>query len=343
VDYIAEHLQPRRTGRHHRARGHHLPEPECLQGPAKGAVGKLSLGCGQPACRCIQPYSGVKTSILFLDRNLVKRTDEVLFVKVENDGFDLGAQRRPIEKNDLPKALRTMLRCHSGLDPESSIFPNSPVKPGNDKAPLSHFVPRKRLLESPDVNLSGDRYRPAITRAPGKWPMVSIGDLCDLQNGRAFKPSDWEKKEAGGVRLFAFRISTTAGEFNYYSGKVDDRLIVCRGDLLFSWSGHAGHPLALMSGAKGRDSQSAHLQRAPQGNRKRQFFYWMLKKAVEQVEEPSRRSRPCPHNQRESRKNRNPPPASRRAGAYCGGVGGVSEGHRRCPPGHHQLQTYHPY
>jgi len=115
------------------------------------------------------PYSGVKTSILFLDRNLVKRTDEVLFVKVENDGFDLGAQRRPIEKNDLPKALRTMLRCHSGLDPESSIFPNSPVKPGNDKAPLSHFVPRKRLLESPDVNLSGDRYRPAITRAPGKW------------------------------------------------------------------------------------------------------------------------------------------------------------------------------
>jgi len=31
--------------------------------------------------------------------------------------------------------------------------------------------------------------------------MVSIGDLCDLQNGRAFKPSDWEKKEAGGVPI----------------------------------------------------------------------------------------------------------------------------------------------
>jgi type I restriction-modification system DNA methylase subunit len=31
------------------------------------------------------PYSGVKTSILFLDRNLARRTDEVPFVKVEID------------------------------------------------------------------------------------------------------------------------------------------------------------------------------------------------------------------------------------------------------------------
>ena len=52
-----------------------------------------------------QPYSGVKTSILLLDKEISKKTDEVLFLKVENDGFDLGAQRRKIEKNDLPKVL----------------------------------------------------------------------------------------------------------------------------------------------------------------------------------------------------------------------------------------------
>ena len=51
------------------------------------------------------PYSGVKTSILFLDREKARQTDKILFCKVENDGFDLGAQRRPINKNDLPKAL----------------------------------------------------------------------------------------------------------------------------------------------------------------------------------------------------------------------------------------------
>ena len=50
-----------------------------------------------------QPYSGVKTSILILDKALAKRTDRIAFFKVENDGFDLGAQRRPIERNDLPE------------------------------------------------------------------------------------------------------------------------------------------------------------------------------------------------------------------------------------------------
>ena len=41
------------------------------------------------------PYSGVKTSILLLDKALAKKTDKVLFVKMNNDGLDLGAQRRP--------------------------------------------------------------------------------------------------------------------------------------------------------------------------------------------------------------------------------------------------------
>ena len=29
--------------------------------------------------------------------------DRIVFFKVENDGFNLGAQRRPIDKNDLPQ------------------------------------------------------------------------------------------------------------------------------------------------------------------------------------------------------------------------------------------------
>ena len=33
-----------------------------------------------------------------MDRTLAKKTDNILFVKIENDGFDLGAQRRAIDK-----------------------------------------------------------------------------------------------------------------------------------------------------------------------------------------------------------------------------------------------------
>ena len=45
-----------------------------------------------------QPYSGVKTSILILDKTVARRADGIAFFKVENDGYDLGAQRRPISE-----------------------------------------------------------------------------------------------------------------------------------------------------------------------------------------------------------------------------------------------------
>ncbi len=99
VDYIAEHLTI------HGKAGIIVPEGIIFQSTnAYKALRKMlveehylyavvSLPAG-----VFQPYSGVKTSILFLDKTLAKRNDEILFVKVGNDGFDLGAQRRRIDK-----------------------------------------------------------------------------------------------------------------------------------------------------------------------------------------------------------------------------------------------------
>src|SRR3990172_4053871 len=158
VDYIIEHLNP--SGR----TGVIVPEGIIFQSQnAYKALRKMlvenylwavvSLPAG-----VFNPYSGVKTSILFLDRNLAKRTDEVLFVKVENDGFDLGAQRRPIEPNDLPDALKAVETWKKIQKAQ--------------KETIAHAVSRKRLLESPDCNLSGDRYRAIAVRGSGKWPMM---------------------------------------------------------------------------------------------------------------------------------------------------------------------------
>jgi type I restriction enzyme M protein len=106
VDYIGEHLSIKGRA------GIIVPEGIIFQSASAyknlrknlienwGLYAVVSLPSG-----VFQPYSGVKTSILFMDRELAAKTDEVLFVKVENDGFDLGAQRRKIEKNDLPQAL----------------------------------------------------------------------------------------------------------------------------------------------------------------------------------------------------------------------------------------------
>lgn len=105
VDYIMEHLKPKgragivvpegiifQTGNAYKTLRKKLVE-DCL-------VGVISLPAG-----VFQPYSGVKTSILILDKELNQKSDSIFFAKVENDGFSLGAQRTPITKNDLPKLL----------------------------------------------------------------------------------------------------------------------------------------------------------------------------------------------------------------------------------------------
>ncbi|PIP05600.1 MAG: hypothetical protein CO012_08010 [Syntrophobacterales bacterium CG_4_8_14_3_um_filter_49_14] len=124
------------------------------------------------------PYSGVKTSILFLDRNLARRTDELLFVKVESDGFDLGAQMRPNGKNDLPEALKVLNDWRAtlcrGRDEETTD--------ATERVPPWIPVSRRRLLESGDINLSGDRYRETAA-VRSQWPMMKLGEVCSLEYG----------------------------------------------------------------------------------------------------------------------------------------------------------------
>ena len=51
------------------------------------------------------PYTGVKTSILILDKSTGEegKTD-IVFFKVSTIGFSLGSSGHEIEKNDLPRS-----------------------------------------------------------------------------------------------------------------------------------------------------------------------------------------------------------------------------------------------
>lgn len=151
VDYIAEHLTP--TGR----AAVIVPEGIIFQSGSaykqlremlvKGfLVAVISLPAG-----VFNPYSGVKTSILVMDKRLSKKTDAILFAKIENDGFNLGAQRRAIDKNDLPAAARNIKAWLDGLRSDSAF----------DLAniPNLHLVEKARIAENGEWNLSGERYR----------------------------------------------------------------------------------------------------------------------------------------------------------------------------------------
>jgi len=108
VDYIAEHLTPKGRAAVIVPEGIIFQSGTAYKALRKMLVENYLFGVVSLPAGVFNPYSGVKTSILLMDKKLAKKTSSILFVKIENDGFDLGAQRRPIDKNDLPEALRVI-------------------------------------------------------------------------------------------------------------------------------------------------------------------------------------------------------------------------------------------
>ena len=177
VDYILEHLRP--NGR----AGIIVPEGIIFQSAnAYKALRKLLIEDGLLAVVSLpagvfNPYAGVKTSILLFDNGLAKRTKEILFLKISNDGYDLGAQRREHDKNDLPQALEIIKEYKAALKE------NKKIKLNEKQGKIAHLVAKEKIAESGDYNLSGDRYIEVVNFANQKWPLVELGEIIDLNFG----------------------------------------------------------------------------------------------------------------------------------------------------------------
>ena len=469
VDYIASHLNE-----HGRA-GIIVPEGIIFQRQNayrqlrrllldESLVVVVSLPAG-----VFQPYSGVKTSILILDKVLAPRTDHVAFFKVENDGYDLGKQRRPISQDDLPAVTDeinqylSLLRngeslddfaAHTGLmvakdriasdgdyilsgeryvqrHHQRSEYPITPLsqlcelvrgityKKGDEVESGGHKVLRannidratfaldltdiKRLSTSVDLseskklrandifictasgskehigkvsfipedtdyyfggfmgavrcdidrvepqylfcqlrhqkfneflrnriaganinNLSAnilhefqiplpplevqhelvaeiegyqrvmdgaraviEHWKPRFAVDPD-WPQVEIGDICNLVNGRAFKPSDWSEDDSGGIPIIRIQnLNSEKSNFNYYTGEVQARYIVDQGELLFSWSGSRGTSFGAHIWNGGKAILNQHIFKVEfEGNiANKTYLYSALNRAVAEVEQ----------------------------------------------------------
>ncbi|HOF11035.1 MAG TPA: N-6 DNA methylase, partial [Opitutaceae bacterium] len=166
VDYMAEHLTP--TGR----AGIIVPEGIIFQSQTaytalrKSLVETALVAVVSLPAGCFNPYSGVKTSILILDKSLAKRASTIAFFKVEADGYGLGAQRRAIEQNDLP-AVQAELAAYLAALRRGESAPAA--------SSTSLVVPKAKIAANGDYNLSGERYREGVV-AVSSWPFVSVGE-----------------------------------------------------------------------------------------------------------------------------------------------------------------------
>lgn len=177
VDYIAEHLNP--TGRAA------IIVPEGIVFQSANAYkelrkylvddGLLYAVISLPA-GVFNPYSGVKTSILLIDKSFARLKDEILFVKLNNDGFDLGAQRREIEGSEIPEIIRIVQKYHADLEPQTA-----------DDEILQHplvTIASKEQISKQDYILVGERYS-SNSMPEGKYKVVSLGDksLFQVESG----------------------------------------------------------------------------------------------------------------------------------------------------------------
>jgi type I restriction enzyme M protein len=164
VDYMLEHLTS--NGR----AGIIVPEGIIFQsGTAyrrlrevllkEALIGVISLPSG-----VFQPYSGVKTSILILDKRIAKTRPTVLFSEVRAIGVSLGIKRTVTERNDLPHVLKDYAAYYAGT-------------------PLSahSWIAERSEVLANDCNLSGQSYRPVVVRAGTR--AVRLREVCSLTKG----------------------------------------------------------------------------------------------------------------------------------------------------------------
>lgn len=180
VDYIAEHLTP--NGRAAIV----VPEGIIFQSQsAYVALRKmlvenhLAAVISLPA-GVFNPYSGVKTSILILDRAVAKASKHVAFFKIENDGFQLGAQRKAQKGSQLPKVKAEltawMQAARGGAGEELESI-------------LGNAVERERIGENGEFNLSAERYTEQLVRS-SIFDYIPLNEICLLGAGNPAPQGD---------------------------------------------------------------------------------------------------------------------------------------------------------
>lgn len=172
VDYIAEHLNPNGKA------GIIVPEGIIFQsGRAYKDLRKMlvenylyavvSLPAG-----VFNPYSGVKTSILLMDKKIAKQTEEILFIKIDNDGYNLGAQRTPIKGEQLSEAIQIAHYFMETRELEETL--------------IAHLVPKAEIAKNGEYNLSGERYKTQII-INSDFPIVNLKDVAEVISGQSPK------------------------------------------------------------------------------------------------------------------------------------------------------------
>ncbi len=181
VDYMAEHLTP--GGR----AGIIVPEGIIFQSQIaykelrKMLVGNSLVAVISLPAGVFNPYSGVKTSILILDKSVAKQSETIAFFKVANDGFGLGAQRRATAGEELTQVKAEVTDYLRSLRSQQSNVALDPA--------LGLIVKKQQIAANGQYDLSAERYRTNSTKK-AIFKLVQLQDVAEITAGNSAPQGD---------------------------------------------------------------------------------------------------------------------------------------------------------
>ena len=232
VDYIAEHLNPKGRA------GIIVPEGVIFQnGTAYKDLRKMLVESSLYAVVSLpagvfNPYSGVKTSILLMDRELAKKRNEILFIKIDNDGYGLGAQRNAVKGSQLEEAIELLLQKEGSLSGSK----------------IAHAVPKKEIAKNGDYNLSGSRY---ITNADlaTEYAKTKLEDILDYEQPTDYIVESTEYDDSFKIPVLTAGKSFVLGYTNEKKGVFNSSLPVIIFDDFTTATKYVDFPFKVKSSA----------------------------------------------------------------------------------------------
>lgn len=249
TDYIAEHLTPAGRAAVIVPEGIIFQSQNAHKQLRKLLVENYLVAVVSLPAGVFQPYSGVKTSILILDRPLAKKIDRIAFFKVEQDGYDLGAKRTPVDRNDLPRVRAELteylnrLRAGQPADQGRRVAePKEKYSARSKKTKQGLIAEKAKIAADGEYNLSGERYRD-VGGESIRVPMVKLGDVASVLTGNS-APQDKTYFVNGEIpfvrtsdvgKIKFGKISATADNLNPEGAS--NLKVFPRGSILFPKSG----------------------------------------------------------------------------------------------------------
>lgn len=143
VDYIANHLTSQGKAGIIVPDGVVFKQDKAFKRVRKDLIENSLWGIISLPSGIFEPYAGVSTSILLLDKKIAKENEEILFAELSNDGYTLNKNRKQIPGSEIPQFIEDIL-----------LYKNT-KKLKND---TMFTVSKKEIIEK-DYDLSINKYK----------------------------------------------------------------------------------------------------------------------------------------------------------------------------------------